>query len=104
MACGRCKDEGELGPRGWCAGCEREYDTWVRRYASDIVWSVLGGMGVLLVVAMGLPLLGAGSLIAVGGVFAGFGTLVGGHRLKQQRRRKQFLVASLPRAYLPGKS
>lgn len=89
---------------GWCRDCELAYDTWVRRHASDIVVPVLSGMVVLTGVAMGLPLLGFGGLIAVAGVFAGFGTLAGLHRLSQRRRRRQFLAGTLPRAYLPSKT
>lgn len=104
MSCTRCKADGDLGPRGWCRDCEREYDTWVRRHASDIIWPVLAGMVMLSAVALGLPLLGAGYVVATTGVFAGFGTLVGLQRLNARRRRKQFQLASLPRAYLPSKT
>ena len=47
-----------------------------------------------------LPLLGLGPLIAAVGVFGGFGTLYGLHRVNNRRRRRQFLQAPLPRAYL----
>ena len=61
-------------------------------------------MVMLSAVALGLPLLGAGYVVATTGVFAGFGTLVGLQRLNARRRRKQFQLASLPRAYLPSKT
>ena len=104
MTCTRCNAGGELSARGWCRDCEREYDTWVRRHASDIIWPVLAGMVILSAVALGLPLLGAGYVVATTGVFAGFGTLVGLQRINARRRRKQFQLASLPRAYLPSKT
>jgi hypothetical protein len=104
MSCKRCNSDDDLGPRGWCRDCEREYDTWVRRHASDIIWPVLAGMVIISAVALGLPLLGAGYVVATTGVFAGFGTLVGLQRLNARRRRKQFQLASLPRAYLPSKT
>lgn len=104
MSCTRCNADGPAGPRGWCPDCEREYDTWVRRHASDIIGPVLAGMVILSAVALGLPLLGAGYVVATTGVFAGFGTLLGLHRLNARRRRKQFQLASLPRAYLPSKT
>jgi len=104
MTCTRCNSDGDLGPKGWCRDCEREYDTWVRRHASDIVGPVLAGMVILSAVALGLPLLGAGYVVATTGVFAGFGTLLGLQRLNARRRRKQFQLASLPRAYLPSKT
>ncbi len=104
MSCRRCNSDGDLAPRGWCRDCERAYDTWVRRHASDIIWPVLAGMVIISAVALGLPLLGAGYVVATTGVFAGFGTLVGLQRLNARRRRKQFQLASLPRAYLPSKT
>jgi len=104
MSCKRCKADSDASPRGWCRDCEREFDTWVRRHASDIVWPVLAGMVILCTIALGAPLLGAGYVVATTGVFAGFGTLVGLQRLNARRRRKQFQLASLPRAYLPSKT
>ncbi len=100
MTCARCDAE-HAGTR-WCATCEREYDGWVRQYASDMIGPALGAMVVVLVCAMGLPLLGVPTLIAVAGAAGGFGTLAGITRLNMRRRRRQFLRASsLPRAYLP---
>lgn len=106
MACVRCHGD-DPGPKvgaRWCAACERAYDSWARRHASDIIWPVLAGMVIVSAVGLGLPLLGAGYLAATGGVFAGFGTFLGLSRLNARRRRKQFQLASLPRAYLPTKT
>ena len=44
---------------------------------------------------------GVGWLVAAGGAFAGFATVFTLSRLTRRRRRRQFLVAPLPRAYLP---
>lgn len=104
MSCLRCHAESETSPRGWCTECERQYDTWIRGYAGDIVVPVLAGMAIITTVGMLLPFLGAGSLVAAIGVFAGFGTLAGMYRLRRSQRRQQFLTASLPRAYLPSKT
>ncbi len=103
MVCPRCAAELAEPPTRsrWCAECELAYDTWSRRHATDIVWAALPGMVVLLVVAVGLPILGVGSLIAAAGVFAGFGTFIGLYRFRQKRRRSQFLQSgAVPRAYL----
>lgn len=89
---------------GWCIECERQYDAWIRGYAGDIVVPVLAGMAILTTVAMLLPFLGVGPLIATVGVVAGFGTLAGMFKLRRKKRRQQFLTASLPRAYLPSKT
>ena len=104
MACERCKGDGTISRDGWCSDCERAYDLWLRPYATDIVLPVLTGMVVITTVALVLPFLGAGSLIAYGGVFAGFATLFGMFRLRRRKRRQQFLTTSLPRAYLPSKT
>lgn len=104
MSCTRCNGDVTTNPKGWCRDCELEYDTWVRRHASDIIWPVLSGMVILCAVALGLPLLGAGYVVATTGVFAGFGTLLGLQRLNARRRRRQFQLSSLPRAYLPSKT
>ncbi len=106
MSCPRCQESAPAadasgGPR-WCAACERAYDAWSRRHASDIIGPALVGMVLISVVGLGLPLLGAGYLAGTAGVFAGFGALVGLQRLNRRRRRKQFELASLPRAYLPA--
>ncbi|MDB4956605.1 MAG: hypothetical protein JWO36_4174 [Myxococcales bacterium] len=102
MACARCHAEVTAGSRKWCADCERNYDQWVRRHASDIVWQALSGTVVIMVAGVGLPLLGVGSLVAAVGAFAGFGTILGLSRLTRRVRRRQFLQAPLPRAYLPA--
>ncbi|MBA3391023.1 MAG: hypothetical protein H0T89_00175 [Deltaproteobacteria bacterium] len=103
MACPRCQVETQ-GER-WCADCERAYDGWSRRYASDIIWPVLIAMVIVTGVAISLPLLGLGTALVGAGVFVGFGTLVGVQRANTRRRRRQFLRgAGVPRAYLPGKT
>lgn len=105
MTCERCareRHEFDRGPR-WCVDCERHFDTWSRRYASDIVWATLSGMVVVLGISVGVPLLGAPGAVAMVGVFAGFGTLIGVYRLKTRRRRAEFLATGdVPRAYLPS--
>jgi hypothetical protein len=101
MTCARCHAE-HSGKR-WCAECERAYDGWVRQYASDMIVPALGGMVVVLAIGMGLPLLGASTLIAVLGAFGGFGTIFGLARANTFRRRRQFLRdGGVPRAYLPA--
>lgn len=77
------------------------FDRWARRHATDIVWQALVGTVVLCAIAIGLPLLGIGPLIGAAGAFAGFGVLYGLARLTRRRRRRQFLQATPPRAYLP---
>jgi hypothetical protein len=104
MACARCGNPDPETGRRWCAACERAYDAWSRRYASDVVWAALSGTVIVAFAGMGLPLLGVSWLAAAGGVFAGFGAFVGLHRLNARRRRRQYLKAGgMPRAYLPGK-
>ena len=100
MTCLRCTADKPLSKQGWCKDCERAYDTWVRRHASDIVWQAFAGTAVIAFGGLVLPLLGLGPLIAAVGVFAGFGTLYGSHRVTQRHRRRQFLRGALPRAYL----
>jgi hypothetical protein len=103
MACPRCDTE-TTGTR-WCAECERAYDLWSRRYATDIILPCVVGGVIVSSIALVLPLLGVGSLIAATGVFAGFGALVGMFRLTKRKRRRQFLAgAAVPRAYLPEQS
>lgn len=84
----------------WCKECERLYDGWVRKHATDIVWQALVGTVIISAVGLGLPVLGVGTLVAAGGAFAGFGAILGLSRLTRRRRRRQFLQAPLPRAYL----
>jgi hypothetical protein len=89
----------------WCAACERDYDTWSRRNASDIVWVTLTGGFVLATIGMVLPLLGFEWLVAASAAFMGWGTILAVHRWNARRRRKQFLRGeALPRAYLPEKT
>ena len=103
MACPRCGSDTDLGRNGWCKPCEIAYDTWVRRHASDIIWSALGGGLVLGAIGLGLPLLGLGMPVAFGAAFAGVGTMLAAFRLVQRHRRRQFLAGvALPRAYLPS--
>lgn len=101
MSCPRCAATSDATSKAWCKDCERLYDTWVRRHANDIVWQALTGAFVLTGIALGVPLLGVGSLVAAAGAFAGFGTVYGLARLTRRKRRRQFMLASLPRAYLP---
>jgi len=103
MACARCGKDVATRPGKWCAECERDYDTWIRRHATDIVWVVLGGGVVLGTCGMVLPMLGAGVLGAAAGVLAGWSTIGISAKLNQRRRRRQFLAGdALPRAYLPA--
>ena len=105
MACARCGNlELETGRR-WCAACERGYDAWSRRHASDIAWAALSGTVVVAFAGMVLPLLGVSWLAAVAGVFGGFGAFVGLYRLNARRRRRQYLRSGgVPRAYLPDRA
>ena len=100
MKCDRCG--AEAATRTFCKECEQLYDRWSRRHASDIVWQALAGGLVIASIGVGLPLLGIGWLVASCGAFAGFGTLLGLSRLTRRRRRRQFVLTSLPRAYLPA--
>jgi hypothetical protein len=103
MACVRCQANVGVNRAGWCADCERAYDTWVRRHASDIIWSVMGGGVVLGVIGVGLPLLGMSSAVAFAAAFTGLGTVVALQRAVGRRRRRQFLAGrAIPRAYLPA--
>ena len=98
--CSRCG--ADAGASTWCKDCERLFDKWVRRYSNDIVWQALVGTVIVSTVGLGLPLLGVGSLVAAVGAFAGFGTMFALSRMTRRRRRRQFLQAPLPRAYLPA--
>jgi uncharacterized protein (DUF983 family) len=108
MACPRCGSSEARGEapakRGaWCAACERDYDAWSRRNASDIVWVVLSGGVVLASIGMVLPLLGLEWIVAASAAFMGWGTMLAAHRWNARRRRRQFLAGeALPRAYLPA--
>ncbi|HEY5925017.1 MAG TPA: hypothetical protein VIV11_25220 [Kofleriaceae bacterium] len=102
MSCPRCHGDTESAVSKWCKDCERLYDGWVRGHASDIVWQALVGTVIVSAVGLGLPVLGVGTLVAAAGAFAGFGAVLGLSRLTRRRRRRQFLQAPLPRAYLPA--
>jgi hypothetical protein len=103
MACARCEKDVATRRGKWCEECERDYDTWVRRHATDIVWVVLGGGLVLGAAGMLLPFFGAGVLAAAGGAIAGWTTIGVSAKLNSRRRRRQFLAGeALPRAYLPA--
>ena len=102
MSCPRCAAETpDTGASAWCKDCELQFDGWVRRHATDIVWQALIGTVIVSTVGVGLPLLGVGKLIGAAGAFAGFGSVYGSARLTRRKRRRQFLATSLPRAYLP---
>jgi tetratricopeptide (TPR) repeat protein len=91
----------ETSDARWCTECEHAYDTWSRRHATDIIWSLMAAMVIVTSTAIVLPLLGVDWIIAAVGVFTGFGTLLGLHRANRRRRRRQFLRgAAIPRAYL----
>jgi hypothetical protein len=103
MACPRCAAESpDEATTSWCRDCELQYDGWVRRHATDIVWQALVGTVVVSTCGLLLPLLGVGVLVGAAGAFAGFGTVYGLSRLTRRKRRRQFLATSLPRAYLPA--
>jgi hypothetical protein len=100
MSCARCHGATDPPASPWCKDCERLYDRWVRRHANDIVWQALVGTVIVSAIGLGLPLLGVGTLVAAGGAFAGFGAIFGLARLTRRKRRREFLQAPLPRAYL----
>lgn len=103
MSCVRCQADEPLSKAGWCSACEKAYDTWVRRHASDIIWSVMGGGVMIGAIGLGLPLLGLSSVVAFAAAFFGFATIFGLQRLATRRRRRQFLRGdAMPRAYLPS--
>ncbi|MEO8699792.1 MAG: hypothetical protein ABI867_07100 [Kofleriaceae bacterium] len=103
MECGRC--HAETDAKHWCATCERDYDGWSRRHASDIVWSAVGGMIVVIFGAMVVPLLGAPWVWATTAIVGGAATILGTYTWNRGRRRRQFLAgAAVPRAYLTPKS
>ena len=94
--------DGKNGP--WCAECEKQYDTWSRRHATDILWQTGTGALVAMAIGLGLPLLGLDQVIATAGVLTGFATFLGMRAWGKKRRRKQFLAGALPRAYLPSRT
>ncbi|HEX4423724.1 MAG TPA: hypothetical protein VH165_37695 [Kofleriaceae bacterium] len=104
MACPHCAIEDNLLASGWCRNCERAFGIWGRRYATDIVSTVLAGMTIMLLGGMGLPLLGFSWVFSATSVFLSFGTMLGLYQFHDRRRRRQFLHARLPRAYLTSKT
>ncbi len=103
MPCVRCQADAPVTKAGWCADCEKAYDQWVRRHATDIIWSVMGGGLVIGTIGVGLPLLGISSAVAFAAAFVGLGTVVALQRAAGRRRRRQFLAGgAMPRAYLPA--
>ncbi|HEU0030505.1 MAG TPA: hypothetical protein VFQ53_07730 [Kofleriaceae bacterium] len=104
IECPRCHAE-VSGVQTWCRDCEREFDTWSRRHAADVIWAVLGGMVVVITAGMVLPILGVPWILSTTGAFAGFATILGIARWNKKRRRGQFLRGgSMPRAYVPEKT
>src|ERR1044071_1875511 len=92
MQCPRCAAE-MTGPGvPWCRDCEKQYDTWVRKRAADIIWQT--GLGALVAMAIGLalPLLGLEPIIGIAGVLVGFTTFMGLRTWGKKRRRRQFLT------------
>ena len=100
MSCPRCSAD----TPSWCKDCERLYDTWVRRHASDILWQTGTGALVAMLVGLGAPLLGLTPILGIVGVLAGASTAAALRIYGNRRRRQQFLTTSVPRAYLPGGS
>lgn len=100
MSCPRC---GADTP-SWCKDCEKLYDAWSRQHAADILWQTGSGAMVAMVIGLGAPLLGLTPILGIVGVLVGFGTFMGLRVWGNGRRRRQFLTASVPRAYLPGQS
>ncbi|HTL34211.1 MAG TPA: hypothetical protein VL326_13870 [Kofleriaceae bacterium] len=107
MKCPRCGADltgkpGKTGP--WCIDCEKQYDSWVRKHAADILWQTGVGALVAMAIGLGLPLVGVEPVIGITGVLAGFSTFLGLRSWGKKRRRKQFLAGALPRAYLPSRT
>ncbi len=101
MGCPRCGAE-QVIASGWCRDCDVLHDTWVRQYAADILWQTGLGALVAMIIGLGLPLLGLEPIIGIAGVLVGTGTFLGLRVWGKARRRRQFLEASVPRAYLPS--
>jgi hypothetical protein len=104
VACPHCSVDKNLLASGWCRDCERAFGIWGRRYAGDMVSTVLAGMAIVLVGGMGLPLLGFNWLLSLSSIVVSFGTMLGLYQFHDRRRRRQFLDARLPRAYLPSRT
>lgn len=104
MGCPHCATDQNLLASGWCRDCERAFGIWGRRYASDMVSTVMVGMAIVLTGGMGLPLLGFNWLISLSSIIVSFGAMLGLYQFHDRRRRQQFLHARLPRAYLASKT
>lgn len=104
MTCARCGAEVATTAGPWCVDCERLYDTWIRRHATDIIWQAFLGAGIAMVVGLGGPLIGLGPLCGIIGVLCGAATSLGVRQWSKGRRRRQYLATSLPRAYLPERT
>ena len=104
MACPHCSVDNNLLASGWCRDCERAFGIWGRRHAADMVSTVMAGMAIVLTGGMGLPLLGFNWLISLSSIVVSFGAMLGLYQFHDRRRRRQFLEARLPRAYLPSKT
>jgi hypothetical protein len=104
MPCPHCEIDENLLASGWCRDCERAFGIWGRRYATDMISTVLVGMAIVLVGGMGLPLLGLNWLVSASSIFVSFGAMVGLYRFHDRRRRRQFLDSRLPRAYLTSRT
>lgn len=104
MACPHCAIEENLLASGWCRDCERAFGIWGRRYATDMISTVLVGMAIVLVGGMGLPLLGFNWLASAASIFGAFGAMVALYRFHDRRRRRQYLESRLPRAYLTSRT
>lgn len=104
MPCPHCAIEDNLLASGWCRDCERAFGIWGRRYATDIVSTVLVGMTIVLIGGMVLPLLGFSWLVSASSIFVSFGAMVALYQFHDRRRRRQFLDSRLPRAYLTSRT
>ncbi|HEY0483686.1 MAG TPA: hypothetical protein VGD37_39480 [Kofleriaceae bacterium] len=104
MTCPHCGTPDHLLASGWCRDCERAFGVWGRRHAGDIASTVLVGMVVGIAGGIGMPLLGFGWLISAVSILASLGAMLGVYQLHDRRRRRQFLHARLPRAYLTSKT
>ena len=104
MSCPHCAIDNNLLASGWCRDCERAFGIWGRRYAGDMVSTVLAGMVIVLVGGMGLPLLGFSWLLSLSSIVVSFGAMLGLYQFHDRRRRRQFLDGRLPRAYLTTKT
>lgn len=104
MRCSRCDGERKNVTSPWCRTCEAQYETWARRYATDLLWQAVIGAIVAMGLVVGLQELALDAVIAnlVGGL-VGFQAFQKVRSWGEERRRRQFLEGALPRAYLPSK-